>query len=114
MAESWLRASFRFHSRTAGALGGKLTGAGGGGFMLLFVPPENQGAVRKQLDSLVHVPFKFDFSGSQIIVCDHEEDYGELETTTNPPQDRVFREWNRNDALNQDSAMNEEPRAKIA
>ena len=52
----------------AGAIGGKLLGAGGGGFMLLFVPPENQSAVRERLKKLVHVPFKFDNSGSRVVV----------------------------------------------
>src|SRR5205823_4888715 len=44
-------------SRAAGALGGKLTGAGGGGFLLLFVPPDRQAAVREALSQLIHVPF---------------------------------------------------------
>lgn len=58
-----------------GALGGKITGAGGGGFMLLFVPPERQSRVREALSSLIHVPFRFDHNGSQIIYFQHEEDY---------------------------------------
>ncbi len=60
---------------SAGALGGKLTGAGGGGFMLLFVPPEKQKTVREKLNKLIYVPFKFEFSGTQIIFYDDEEDY---------------------------------------
>jgi len=59
----------------AGAIGGKLTGAGGGGFLLLFVPPERRVAVREALGNLIHVPFRFEFSGSQIIHFDPEEDY---------------------------------------
>lgn len=51
----------------AGALGGKLLGAGGGGFMLLFVPPERQAKVKEALGGLLHVPFKFDKLGSQVI-----------------------------------------------
>ncbi|HEX8962655.1 MAG TPA: kinase [Rhodocyclaceae bacterium] len=51
----------------AGAIGGKLLGAGGGGFMLFFVRPELQPAVKKALDGLLHVPFRFDVTGSQII-----------------------------------------------
>lgn len=51
----------------AGATGGKLLGAGGGGFMLFFVAPERQAAVRAALDGLLHVPFRFDVTGSQII-----------------------------------------------
>ncbi|MDI6761915.1 MAG: kinase [Thermodesulfobacteriota bacterium] len=60
---------------SAGAIGGKLTGAGGGGFILLFVPPSRQGEVRERLNKLIHVPFKIEFSGSQIIFFDSEEDY---------------------------------------
>ncbi|TAL18422.1 kinase [bacterium] len=51
-----------------GALGGKLLGAGGGGFMLLYVRPENQPKVRKALDKYIHIPFNFDFSGAEIII----------------------------------------------
>lgn len=51
-----------------GALGGKISGAGGGGFLLLFVPPPNQFKVRSALKELLHVPFRFDYTGSQIIV----------------------------------------------
>jgi D-glycero-alpha-D-manno-heptose-7-phosphate kinase len=51
----------------SGALGGKLLGAGGGGFMLFFVPPEKQEQIKVNLSSILHVPFRFDFSGSQIV-----------------------------------------------
>lgn len=60
---------------SAGAVGGKLIGAGGGGFLLLFVPPHHQNAVQGKLNKLIHVPFKFEFSGSQIILFDREQDY---------------------------------------
>jgi D-glycero-alpha-D-manno-heptose-7-phosphate kinase len=60
---------------SAGAIGGKLTGAGGGGFLLLFVPPEHQERVRLKLNRLIHVPIKFESLGSQIIFFDQEEDY---------------------------------------
>jgi D-glycero-alpha-D-manno-heptose-7-phosphate kinase len=60
---------------SAGAVGGKLTGAGGGGFLLLFVPPSRQQQVREKLNRLIYVPFKFEFSGSQIIFFDQEQDY---------------------------------------
>ncbi len=59
--------------RKAGALGGKLLGAGGGGFLLLYVEPERQPAVREALAKLLHVPCRFDFLGSQIIYFAHEE-----------------------------------------
>jgi D-glycero-alpha-D-manno-heptose-7-phosphate kinase len=64
---------------SAGAVGGKLTGAGGGGFMLLFAPPPRQKAIREKLSTLIHVPFKIEFSGSQIIFFDSEEDYSREE-----------------------------------
>lgn len=63
------------NAKEAGAVGGKLTGAGGGGFMLLFVPPDRQAAVRQTLHRLIYVPFRFEFSGSQIIVFEPEQDY---------------------------------------
>ena len=61
----------------AGALGGKLIGAGGGGFMLLCVPPSNQTKVKERLRGLIHVPFKFEFGGSRIIFYDPEENFSE-------------------------------------
>jgi D-glycero-alpha-D-manno-heptose-7-phosphate kinase len=66
-------------ARTAGAIGGKLTGAGGGGFLLLFVPPDNQDQVVREFNHLIHVPFNFEFSGTQIIFVDRQEDYSSLE-----------------------------------
>src|SRR5439155_23662785 len=54
-------------ARSAGALGGKLTGAGGGGFLLLFAEPQRQPSVLRELDGLLHVPFRFESAGSQII-----------------------------------------------
>jgi D-glycero-alpha-D-manno-heptose-7-phosphate kinase len=62
-------------ARAAGALGGKLLGAGGGGFMLLFVPPPAQDQVRDRLRNLIHVPFKFETAGSCIVFFDRGEDY---------------------------------------
>ena len=47
---------------SAGAIGGKLLGAGGGGFMLLFVRPEEHAQVRAALGKLISVPFKFEMS----------------------------------------------------
>ena len=57
----------------AGAVGGKLSGAGGGGFLLLFVPPERQKEVRERLNRLIYVPIEFEFSGSQIIFFDPQK-----------------------------------------
>ncbi|MBF0427778.1 MAG: kinase [Magnetococcales bacterium] len=51
----------------AGALGGKLLGAGGGGFMLFFVRPEDQPHMHKTFNHLLHVPIRFDHTGSQVI-----------------------------------------------
>ena len=62
-------------ARSAGAIGGKLIGAGGGGFMLLFVLPPDQDSVRERLHKLVHVPFKFEHGGSRVIFFDPGEDY---------------------------------------
>ncbi len=66
-------------ARSAGAIGGKLTGAGGGGFLLLFVPPENQGAVLEALEDRLHVPFRLESTGSQIIFHEPEADYQEAD-----------------------------------
>ena len=52
----------------AGALGGKVLGAGGGGFVLFVVKPENQDRVKKALSNLTFVPFKFENTGSKIVV----------------------------------------------
>lgn len=54
-------------ARGAGALGGKLLGAGGGGFMLLFVKPADRSAVRKALGRLVEIPFNFEVLGTHVI-----------------------------------------------
>jgi len=51
----------------AGALGGKLIGAGGGGMLLLYVPSTFQHSVKQALKDLIHIPFQFDPLGSQII-----------------------------------------------
>jgi D-glycero-alpha-D-manno-heptose-7-phosphate kinase len=64
---------------SAGAIGGKIAGAGGGGFMILFVPPEGRGQVREGLKNLVHVPFRFEGYGSQIIFYDPDEDFSGAE-----------------------------------
>lgn len=51
----------------AGALGGKLLGAGGGGFMIFYVRPENKESVKEAMKDLLYVPFSFEDSGSQVI-----------------------------------------------
>lgn len=52
----------------AGAIGGKILGAGGGGFLLLFAHPERQFGIREALNHLIHVPFKFENSGSRVVM----------------------------------------------
>ncbi len=79
-------------AREAGAVGGKLTGAGGGGFMLLFVPPAKQAAVRRALPSLIHVPFKFESNGTKIILFDREQDYSAQESERKIQSIARFRE----------------------
>jgi D-glycero-alpha-D-manno-heptose-7-phosphate kinase len=59
--------SFYDEAIRAGATGGKILGAGGGGFLLLFVKPKLQSQVRERLKDLVHVPFQFEESGSRVI-----------------------------------------------
>ncbi|HUG36255.1 MAG TPA: hypothetical protein VML54_04860, partial [Candidatus Limnocylindrales bacterium] len=54
-------------ARRAGATGGKLIGAGGGGFLLLFARPEEQARVRAALDGLLEVPFRFESVGANVI-----------------------------------------------
>jgi D-glycero-alpha-D-manno-heptose-7-phosphate kinase len=58
-------------ARAAGALGGKITGAGGGGHLLLYCPPEHQALIRATMHAfgLTEVPFGFDMTGTQV-VCD--------------------------------------------
>jgi D-glycero-alpha-D-manno-heptose-7-phosphate kinase len=60
---------------SAGALGGKLLGAGGGGFMLFFVPPERRQALRTRLKKLLCIPFAFSNRGSHVVVYEPEEQY---------------------------------------
>lgn len=79
-------------ARSAGALGGKLTGAGGGGFLLLFASPAAHDAIRARLSNLINVPFKFEKSGSQIIFFDQEEDYVEFERQRAHQHIQAFRE----------------------
>ena len=80
-------------ARAVGAIGGKLLGAGGGGFLLLFVPPARQAKVKKQFHRLIHVPFEFEFSGSQIIFFDLEEDFAKHDKARARRQIEAFREW---------------------
>lgn len=59
----------------AGALGGKLLGAGGGGFLLFYVPLDKQAAVKQALAGQMYVPFKFENDGTRIIYYGPETNY---------------------------------------
>lgn len=54
-------------ARKAGAIGGKITGAGGGGFLLLYCPHDKQAAVRSALCSLQELPFRLEHDGTKVI-----------------------------------------------
>lgn len=74
----------------AGALGGKILGAGGGGFILFYVEPEDQDKVRSALSHLLHVPFRFDTLGSQLIYYTQEDEVswnhaGDVQASTVQP-----------------------------
>jgi D-glycero-alpha-D-manno-heptose-7-phosphate kinase len=77
---------------STGAIGGKLLGAGGGGFILFFVPPSKQARLKRRLNKLIYVPFKFESSGSQIIFFDPEQDYSREEKARVFQSEFVFRE----------------------
>lgn len=51
----------------AGALGGKLLGAGGGGFLVFYVPPERQNFVRQEMKDLMYIPFEFENGGTRVV-----------------------------------------------
>ena len=59
----------------AGVSGGKLLGAGSGGFMIFFVKPEYQSQVKTALSKLLYVPFRFENLGSQIIYYGPENNF---------------------------------------
>ena len=80
-------------AQAAGAVGGKLLGAGGGGFMLLFVPPVYQANIRSELSKLLHVPFRFESAGSQIIFHDSEEDYSAEDSLRGSQSVHSFQEY---------------------
>lgn len=67
-------------AKQAGALGGKLLGAGGGGFLLFYVQPEKQAKVRRALENLKEIPFQFENGGARVLYY-APEDYirGECE-----------------------------------
>ncbi len=68
--------SFYQRAIKAGALGGKLLGAGGGGFLLFYVDKEHQDSVRKELSDLMEVSFHFEDGGTRILYYSPEEEVG--------------------------------------
>jgi D-glycero-alpha-D-manno-heptose-7-phosphate kinase len=56
---------------SAGAIGGKLLGAGGGGFIMFYADQELHNKIKNELSDLLHVPIRFDHSGSQIVYYSH-------------------------------------------
>jgi len=83
-------------AKRGGARGGKLLGAGGGGFVAFYVPPGCRQQVRERLRNLLWVPFRFDTSGSQIIFYSPQQDYAELDQARSqapiPPSRETFQE----------------------
>lgn len=59
--------SYYEKAKEAGAIGGKILGSGGGGFLLFYCEEKNQNNVRKALSNLKELPFKFEQEGSKII-----------------------------------------------
>ena len=57
----------------AGALGGKLLGAGGGGFLIFYVRPEYQQAVKEAMRDLLYIPFAFETGGTKVLYYAPEE-----------------------------------------
>lgn len=57
----------------AGALGGKLLGAGGGGFLVFYVQPQYQESVMKAMSDLLYIPFKFENGGTKVIYYKAED-----------------------------------------
>jgi len=62
-------------ARSAGALGGKLLGAGGGGFVLIFAEPQLQAGIKEKLNKILNVPFSFEKLGSQVIMYSTQDFY---------------------------------------
>jgi D-glycero-alpha-D-manno-heptose-7-phosphate kinase len=76
----------------SGAVGGKLLGAGGGGFLLLFAHPDRHAALKEKFEGMIDVPFRFEFGGSQIIFYDPETEYFDQERARAVGPQLVFRE----------------------
>ena len=57
----------------AGALGGKLLGAGGGGFLVFYVEPDAQESVRRAMSDLLYIPFEFEDGGTSVVYYNPED-----------------------------------------
>lgn len=79
-------------AKRGGARGGKLLGAGGGGFVLFYVPPACRQQVKERLRDLLWVPFRFGTSGSQVIFYSPQQDYAELDRARAGGATHAFRE----------------------
>ena len=60
--------AFYDNARAAGAWGGKVLGAGGGGFMLFCAPPEKHQAIRSALAPLISIPLRFSEGGTESVL----------------------------------------------
>ena len=76
-----------------GALGGKLLGAGGGGFLIFYVPESKQKKIKKILSKLLFIPLKFEKNGSQIIYDLPEKQYTNEEYARSKNQLKSFKEY---------------------
>jgi D-glycero-alpha-D-manno-heptose-7-phosphate kinase len=81
-------------ARRAGARGGKLLGAGGGGFILFFAPPECHPRLKETLKDLLWVPFDFDTGGSQVVFYSPDQDYEALDRLRCETPRRIFEDLN--------------------
>jgi D-glycero-alpha-D-manno-heptose-7-phosphate kinase len=78
--------SFYQRALESGALGGKLLGAGGGGFLLLYCPLARQELLRRALADLYELPFRFDWGGSQVIFVEPDATRGSVHRRHKPFQ----------------------------
>ena len=90
-----------------GASGGKLLGAGGGGFFLVFAKPEAQPKVKQALRKLIHVPFNFESTGSQITFYSEDADYAEAVASRKGQTINAFKELHEMDSCRK-SNLNKE------
>ncbi len=79
-------------ARSAGAYGGKLLGAGGGGFLLIFASPERHEAIKERLDHLLEIPFRFENAGSQVVFYERQIDYSQKDKARLSQKLRPFTE----------------------